>query len=134
MRENVYHKSKAVNALNSGAIATNTTTNGVEVDLWQTATRDFDSVLFVARATAYTDGDFALSVEHSDSSGTGYEAAPADMVSGPTASVTAVNAPQEVAYHGNKRYCRMVVTSTGVTSGATLNGVAVLWNSHGSNR
>lgn len=134
MRENVFHKSDAVVALNSTPINSDTTTNGATVDRYQSNTRNFNSVLFLGHTTAWTTGEFALSVEDSPDDSV-WTAAAADQVSGPTAALTAANQVEEIAYHGTARYCRLVVTSTlVVTTGADVDAIAVLWDSPGSHR
>ncbi|MBZ9674546.1 hypothetical protein [Mesorhizobium sp. ES1-1] len=111
-------------ALNTAAITSSTTTNGVILD-----TQGYNALTFVLNVGARTDGTYTLAVTHGDDSGLSDGATPAadDLVG--TAAGTAVAAAQtmkKLGYVGNKRYVRVSVVSTGVTSGATVGATAIL--------
>lgn len=131
MRTNIFHKSKSVAALASGAITA--TTNGTSVDLYQGGAGDYRTALFVIQAGAITDGDaYTVTLEHSDDS-SAWEAAPAR---GTAAFVlTDDNAVKDLGYDGQKRYVRCVITATGtITTGGVFGAVAVLYDSAGYQR
>ncbi|MBZ9975486.1 hypothetical protein [Mesorhizobium sp. BR-1-1-10] len=111
-------------ALNTAAISSSTTTNGVILD-----TQGYGGLTFVLNVGARTDGTFTLAVTHGDDSGLSDGVTPAadDLVG--TAAGTAVSAAQtmkKLGYVGNKRYVRASVVSTSVTSGATVGVTAIL--------
>lgn len=122
-----HSRQKMVEALASTAIGTNTTTNGVIID-----TADFDmGIKFGFDVSAFTDGVFTISYEDGDDSGLSDAAAVAtDKVIGSTVILVAATAAG-ATFTGNglfstKRFVRAVVTSTGVTTGATISAIAVL--------
>ena len=111
-------------ALNTAAISTSTTTNGVILD-----TQDYNALTFVLNVGARTDGTFTASVTHGDDSGLSDGTAPdaSDLVG--TLASTAISTAQtmkKLGYVGNKRYVRLSVVSTTVTSGATVGATAIL--------
>lgn len=109
------------NALNTAAIASSTTTNGVIID-----TQGFQGLTFLLNVGARTDGTYVASLTHGDDSGLSDGAAPgADDVIG-SISLNAAQSYGKLGYVGNKRYVRLTVTSTSVTSGATVGGTAIL--------
>lgn len=110
-------------ALDFGAISTNTTTNGNIID-----TSNFNSITFLLVASAYTDGTYKITLTEGDDSGLSDGATvSSDFTIGDvsTINVAAVDTPVRVGYTGNKRYVRMNVVSTAVTTGATLGGIVV---------
>lgn len=117
-------------ALNSAAITTNTTTNGVIVD-----TAGFESVEFVILSAALTDGTYTPSITEGDASDLsgGSATATADLigtVAGATFAATDDNTVKRIGYKGSKRYVRLNLTSAGTTSGGTLGAIAVLGHPH----
>jgi hypothetical protein len=115
-------------ALNSGAIASSTTTNGNIID-----TQGFNALEFILRASAYTDGTFTPSFTHGDDAalGDGTTVDAADLITTDgagtsSAAVTAANAPKRIGYRGDKRYVRLNIVSTSVSSGGTLSAEALL--------
>ncbi len=119
---------KQINGFDSAAINSNTTTNGVIVD-----TQGFESLSFILNASVYTDGVYNIKVETSNDSGL---ANPVDITSIDPKKVFSFDS--EVIDGANKskaygvvehdRYVRFSVVSTSVTTGATLNGLALLGN------
>lgn len=106
------------------AIGTDTITNGVIFD-----TADYDmGIKFAHNITAYTDGTYTISYEDGDDSGLSDAAAvPAEQVIGDALALTAatVGAYPSNGVFSTKRYVRQVITSTGTTTGATINSVIV---------
>ena len=130
MRTNIFHKSKSVAALASGAVTL--TTNGSSVDLLQGGAGDYRTALFVVQAGTVTDGTFAVTLEHSDDD-SAWDAAPAHG----TASFTSTDSGvvRDLGYDGQKRYCRCVVTVSGApVTGGVLAAAAVLYDSAGYQR
>lgn len=118
--QNVYR------ALASTAIGSNTTTNGDIID-----TADYEmGIKFAFFVSAYTDGTFAVTFQEGDASNlSDATSVPSDKVLGGALSLTAATSASARwnarGVLNTKRYVRAVVTSTGVTTGATLSAVAV---------
>lgn len=109
------------NALNTAAITSNTTTNGATVDL-----KGYQAVMFVIKSGTLTDGAYAINVQESDDGSTYTDAAAADLVgTEPSFAATEDNTAKKIGYIGEKRYARIQVVSTSVTSGGTIGAVAV---------
>lgn len=112
-------------ARNAAAITTNTTTAGVEID-----TQGYNSLVFAIQSATITDGTFTPLIEESDASGSGYAAVADADLSVTEASVAFVaaddNVVKKIAYTGAKRYVKLSLVSTGVTSGGTIGALAIL--------
>lgn len=124
----LYSNVLAQKALPSGTIQTGTT-NGTAVDtgIFSNNARD---VLFVITSGTLTDGSYAVTVEESDTSGSGYAAVDSSRVLGslPTFALTDDNVQNSFGVRPTKRYVRIVVTATGATTGGLLFATAVLGN------
>lgn len=99
----------------SPAARVNGTATGTAVDL-----RGFDAAMFVVSFGNYTDGTHTPSVQHSVD-GTTYTSAAAGDLDGAFSAATnasAANAAQSVGYIGAQRFVRVVMTTTGATTGA----------------
>lgn len=123
---------KVVNALDTQAISTDTTTDGEAIDL-----QDYDSCLFVFQAGTITDGDYTLVIEESDTGAFGgEESAVADADLDGTEALASFTADDDdnkvgtVAYIGEKRYVRATVVSTSTSTGATVGATAILGHGH----
>ena len=106
------------------AISTNTTTSGVIID-----TLGYRSVMFTLLCHAFTDGTYTPLIQEGDESNLSDAAAVEDTYLIGTEADAAIDANDEITtigYAGTKRYVRLQVVSTGVTSGASLYGVANL--------
>lgn len=120
------HNNIAVeSALNTAAISSNTTTVGNIVDL-----SGDEAVEFIVQAGTITDGTYDVLVEEGDDSGLSDAANVADTeLLGTEAAIQFVaaedNAVEKIGYRGAKRYVRLSLVSTGVTTGGTFGGVAV---------
>lgn len=114
---------KLTSARNAAAITTNTTTNGVEID-----TQGYDSVTFALQSAARTDGTYTPLIQETNTSGSGYtDVADADLIgTEAAAAISAANTVTKIGYVGNKRYVRLSIVSTSVTSGATVGALAIL--------
>jgi hypothetical protein len=114
----------AVIARNTAAISTNTTTAGVIID-----TKGYEGLEFLIQSGARTDGSYLPLIEESDDSGMAGAVAVADedlLGLEVDATIAAANTVKRIGYVGHKRYVRLSLVSTGVTTGATLGAVAIL--------
>ena len=113
----------ARNALNIAAITTNTTTNGVEID-----TLGFGSLTFVIETGARTDGTITPVIQESDVSGSYSGSVSTDFLIGTTAAaaLSAAQSRSTIGYVGKRRYVRLQLVSTAVTSGLTAGATAIL--------
>ena len=111
-------------AVNTAAISSSTTTAGNIID-----TQGYNALTFILNVGARTDGTYTLSIQHGDDSGLSDATTPdaSDLVG--TTAATAVSTAQtmkKLGYVGNKRYVKVSVVSTSVTSGATVGVTALL--------
>lgn len=98
--------------------------DGTAVDL-----QGFQGAVVVFNAQAWTNGGHAMSVEHSDASGSGFVPVPASLLDGAAPNVTAAGAQlavTRVGYLGNKRYIRAVQTVTGSPANGAIIGALVM--------
>jgi len=126
MRATLYTHSLVRVALTSAA-RTNGTVNGTTVDLGVFG-NDFRSVLFVVHTGSITDGSHAISLQDSPD-GSAWAAVDAAHLQGTAPTITSANddAVFEVGYiPGTKQYVRLVVVTTGATTGGIFSAVAVL--------
>jgi hypothetical protein len=107
----------------AAAISSNTTTNGTVIDL-----QGFDSCRFDIHSATLTDGAYACSVQEGTlADGSDMADAAAAQVLGTAAfAATDDNTVKSLSYVGSKRYARVKIVSTGVTTGGTLGAIAVL--------
>jgi hypothetical protein len=124
----LYSQSLVAKALPSGTVQTGTT-NGTAVDTGAFGNNCRD-VLFVITSGTLTDGSYAVTVEESDASGSGYAAVDSARVQGslPTFALTDDNVQNSFGVRPTKRYVRLVVTATGATTGGVLVATALLGN------
>ncbi len=111
-------------ALNTAAITTNTTTNGVIID-----TQGYNALTLILTMGARTDGTFTPNVQHGDDPALADAATvdATDLVGTPALAVlNTANSVKKIGYVGNKRYVRLQQVSTSVTSGATVGATAIL--------
>lgn len=109
--------------LNSAAITTNTNTDGAIID-----TAGFQSLEYYIQSATITDGTYVVQLFHGDDSGLSDAAqVTGELILGSASFVAADdNTVKRVGYIGKKRYVRIRIVSTGVTTGGTLGAVAVL--------
>lgn len=112
----------------NAAIASNTTTNSEIIDTEGAPL----GLTFAAYASAYTDGTYAFSFQHGEQANlSDAETVPAESfvnqenIPNVTAAAVAGALVGKAGLFSLRRYVRVVVTSTGVTSGATLQIVAM---------
>ena len=116
---------KIVNALNIASITTNTTTVGVEVD-----TLGFESVTIEVIVGARTDGTVTPLLQETDVAGS-YSGSVADedlIGLEADAALSELNTRSRFGYIGKKRYVRLSLVSTSVTTGLTAGGSVILGN------
>lgn len=132
MRKSLYHNTKQVNGFTSASITSNATTTGATVDLSQSPGKDWRSCLWLVSVGTRTDGTLTLKVQESSDDTSYSDVTDTSDVQGPSSTITTTGGTAEIAYTGHKRYCRLAIVSTGVTSGiaavqarALLSGSAV---------
>lgn len=112
------------NALNIQAISSNTSVAGVSID-----TKGFESATFAIQSGTLTDGTYTPEVSESDDNST-FTAVADDFLIGTEANAVLVatddNKVKTIGYVGKKRYVKLTITSTGVTSGGTLGASVIL--------
>lgn len=122
---------KMARALSPAAITSNTTTNGTVVDRL-----DYQSLTLALVSSTITDGTFTPVLKESDTGAFGGEendVADADLLGTEAAAVFVAaddNTLKTLGYIGQKRYVRLSIVTTGVTSGGTIGAVAVLGDPH----
>lgn len=125
----LYSQSLAVRALNYAVRASNSAATGVAVDtgVYGNNARD---VTFVVYTATITDGTHTITVEESDSSGSGYAAVESWRISGSLPAIVAAddNVVFQFGVRPTKRYVRLTVTDAGSTSGGAVGAVALLGN------
>lgn len=129
--KDLYHNQKVVQALAPAAQSANSAHNGSDID-----TTGFESVLFVLNVGAWTDGTHTPKLQEADDNGSGSAGAYSDVAAGNLlGSFTAVsgagqqNAVQKVGYNKygtSKKFVRIVVTTSGATTGAVYGATADL--------
>jgi len=114
---------KIVNALNIAAISTNTTTAGVEID-----TQGFESVTFEIITGARTDGTVTPLIQETDTSGSYSGSVDDDNLVGleADAAISVAQSRSRVGYIGTKRYVKLSLVSTSVTTGLTAGASVIL--------
>jgi len=139
----LHNEIKNANALNIGAISTNTTTSGNIID-----TLGFEATEFVIHSGAITDGTYVPAIYQSDDSGmsgavaitsdfligttnvTGerpsYASTVVDPIGDATFAASDDNAVARIGCLNKYRYVQLRITSTGVTTGGTLSAIATL--------
>lgn len=129
MRKDLHNNVSPVVALNIGSIGSNTTTAGAIID-----TKGYGALEFIIQSGAITDGTFTPLVEEGDESNLSDSAAVSDdNLFGTEAGAAFVaaddNRVKRVGYWvGAKRYVRLSLVSSGVTTGGTLGAIAVRAN------
>jgi hypothetical protein len=114
---------KIVNALNIASISTNTTTAGVEID-----TQGYESVTFEIITGARTDGTVTPLIQESDTSNSYSGSVDDDNLIGleTDAAISVAQSRSRIGYIGTKRYVKLSLVSTSVTTGLTAGASAIL--------
>lgn len=120
--KDIHSDSKGKIGLAQTTIATNTATNSAIIDML-----GYEALEFFVSSGTVTDGVYALSLVHGDVANLSDGAAvPEEYILGASNFVlTDDNVCKRVGYIGHKRYCRLVITSTGVTTGGAFSVLAV---------
>jgi hypothetical protein len=115
------------------AARTNGTVNGTDID-----TSGYESATALVHFGTWTDGTHTAKLQEADDNGSGAPGTYADVAAaGLIQAFSAVSAApgsntvQEVGYIGGKRWIRLVMTTSGATTGALSGGLIVL--SHARN-
>lgn len=123
MEYDQHNNVNAAVALDITAIGSNTTTVGNIID-----TLGYESIEFVALSGTLTDGAYAFKIEDGDDSALA-DAADVDsaLILGDLTGFAATDddAVKRVGTIAKKRYVRLSIVSTGVTTGGTIGAVAV---------
>ena len=115
---------KAVKAFNIASIATSTTTAGSSID-----TKGFESLTLFVELGARTDGTFLPLVQDSDDNSTFTDVIDQFLIGTEAeASLNTANTVKSIGYVGKKRYVKLSIVSSAVTSGATASATAILAN------
>ena len=115
---------KALKALNIASIATSTTTAGSSID-----TKGFESLTLFVELGARTDGTFLPLVQDSDDNSTFADVVDTFLIGTEAeASLNTANTVKSIGYVGKKRYVKLSIVSSAVTSGATVSATAILSN------
>ena len=116
---------KIVNGVNIASITTNTTTGGVEVD-----TQGYESVTIEVITGARTDGTVTPLLQETDVAGS-YSGSVADedlIGLEADAALSELNRRSRFGYIGKKRYVKVSLVSTSVTTGLTAGASVILGN------
>lgn len=124
----LHNNIKAEVAFNTASITTNTTTVGRIIDM-----QGFSSAEFLIQAGNLIDGTYTPLIEEGDASNLSDASAVADsnLLGTEAAAVfiaTNDHIVNKIGYIGNKRYIRLSIVSTGITTGGTVSSVMVKSN------
>jgi hypothetical protein len=115
---------KPVKALNITAITSSTTTAGSSID-----TKGFESLTLFVELGARTDGTFLPLIQDSDDDINFVDVADQFLIGTEAeAQINTANTIKTIGYVGKKRYVKLSIVSTAVTSGATVSATAILAN------
>ncbi len=113
---------KVVKALNIAAITANTTTAGNSID-----TKGFESITFSVELGARTDGSFLPLIQDSDDNVNFVDVVDQFLIGTEAeALLNSANTIKTIGYVGKKRYVKLSLVSSGVSSGATATATAIL--------
>ena len=117
---------KPVKALNITAITSSTTTAGSSID-----TKGFESLTLFVELGARTDGTFLPLVQDSDDDINFVDVADQFLIGTEAeAQINTANTIKTIGYVGKKRYVKLSIVSTAVTSGATVSATGILANAN----
>jgi len=127
----LFSRIEVVNALDSTAISTSTTTVGETID-----TSSCESLVFAIKSETLTDGAYAVQVFVSDDSGMAgevqvikdYDSADTLISSAISFALADDNIVKIVGVVSGKRYARIKIVSTAVTTGGTFSATAIKGN------
>lgn len=105
MRTDIKNSLEVVTTLTPAARTAAAT--GTAVDL-----ANYDAAAVVITTGAVTNGAFAVEIQESDASGSGYTAVPNADLDGTEPATLTASTVTVIGYHGIKRYIRVVTTGT----------------------
>lgn len=113
-------KENRISAASSIAPAVHTAgdVTGDEVDL-----AGYEAASVVLEIGAVTDGDYTITVEESDTSGSGFTTVAAADLDGTFTTPLVADTLETVEYHGTKQFIRAVATDGGTGNAAFVVGV-----------
>lgn len=125
-REDLHHSCNGLNAFANAAISTNTTTSGATIDRGNYLAIEY----FVKMTAVAGTGVFALKVQESDDGSTWSDVSTEETLGAASfdATVEVVNDVKRIGSVSKKRYSRLQIVSTGVATGSSFSGLAVLAN------
>jgi len=125
--QTLYSQALAVRALNYAVRSSNAAATGVAVDTGVYGNNGRD-VTFVVYTATITDGTHTITVEESDSSGSGYGAVDSFRIQGTLPAIVAAddNVVFQFGVRPTKRYVRLTITDAGSTSGGAVGAVALI--------
>lgn len=107
-------------ALTPRNVNANGTINGDSIDL-----KGYGALEFLILSGTITDGTHAVNVQHSDDGAAWSEVTAADLLDAePSFAATDDNTLKQVGYVGGKRFARVQVVSSGVTTGGFFSAIA----------
>ena len=120
---------KATSGFNNKNITSDGTYNGLHNDL-----SSVGSVTIFVNSTAYTDGTYTPRITHSDIQYGSYTAVDSEFLIGSEdeAAIDGANQMKRIGYVGKKRYLKVDIEASGVTTGASV-GVSVVYGSLANN-
>lgn len=130
MNKDLFHQIKPIVVSATQTISTNTNTNSAGVD-----TKEFESLVVALVGHTITDGEYKVKLQHSDDNSTDWQDVDDDgmIFTNTDAKLdgTTDNKILKIGYRGDsirgsRRYVRMVITSTGVTTGGAFTVLAIL--------
>jgi mevalonate pyrophosphate decarboxylase len=124
-RDNLYDSLVSRPAIPPGA-KTNATLNGTTVD--KNYQNNMFRVVFFSIVTATTtDGSHAVTMQDSPDNSAWSTVVAADMAGTlPTITSADANKAFDLAYNGSQRYVRLVLTTSGATTGAIIGASAIM--------
>lgn len=116
---------KAESALNTTAISSNTTTAGNIIDM-----QGYGAAEFIIQSAALTDGAYTPLLQEGAAANLSDATivAAADLlgtIAGASFALADDHVVKKIGYIGNKRYVRLSMVSTSVTTGGTVSAVCV---------
>jgi len=115
---------KAVKAFNIASITASATTAGSSID-----TKGFESLTLFVELGARTDGTFLPLIQDSDDNSTFADVIDQFLIGTEAeASLNTANTVKSIGYVGKKRYVKLSIVSSAVTTGATASATAILAN------
>ena len=113
---------KSIFAVNPTAISSNGTTAGNVIDL-----ANFNSLTFDVFVGNRTDGTFTPLVQHSDNGTDFIDVADDFLIETEIATaISTANTIKSIGYVGGKRYIKLSIVASVITTGATAGALAIL--------